>query len=331
MNLQQIEAVCAIARRGFNISLAAEAMGKSQSGLSRQLKLLEQELGAAIFHRTRNKVVGLTPAGEKIARIMERVCEDLKLCQRIGAEESEDIASEIRIATTHVYALYVLPFTVRTFSGRFPQVALTLQQSDPAQCRDLIKRGDADIGIITVSDISSDAVVNIPAYKLPRCIIVPTGHPLLKSPHVTLEQLARHPIIAYPVSSTNRAVVSDQFMSAGLRPRIVCSATDADVCKAYARIGMGIAIMAKATFDKRRDTGLVALDADHLFPPAILNIVLKKNCYLSRSLRAFVSILAPHVDDALLERAVRGEMLDWNGLVKAAPVYARAPTMTAQR
>lgn len=331
MNLQQIAAVCEVARRGMSISVAAEALGKSQSGLSRQLKFLEDELGTPIFHRTRNKVVGLTPAGEKILRIMQRVSDDLKIARRLGSDESENPSSEIRIATTHVYALYVLPLIVKTFSARFPQVSLTLQQTDLTQCRDLIRKGDADIGVITVSDAMSDAVVNIPAYRLPRCVIVPARHPLLAGGKITLEMLARYPIIAYPVSSTNRAVVADQFTAAGLHPRIVCSATDADVCKAYARIGMGIAIMAKATFDKTRDKGLVALDADHLFPPAVLNVVLKKSGYLSRSLRAFVSILAPHLNDVLLERAMNGEKLDWASLVKAAPVYGPAATPQRRR
>jgi LysR family cys regulon transcriptional activator len=327
MNLHQIEAVCAVARQGFSISRAAEALGKSQSGLSRQLQLLEQEFGTIIFHRTRNKIAGLTPAGEKILRAMQRVTDDLKIVLQIGTEESETLTSEIRIATTHVYALYVLPVTVKAFSTRFPQVALTLQQTDLTQCKDLIKRGDADIGLITasVSDFMSDTIVNLPAYKLPRCVIVPVGHPLLKSKKITLELLARHPIIAYPVASTNRAVVADQFISAGLHPRIVCSATDSDVCKAYARIGMGIAIMAKATFDKTRDKGLVALNADHLFPPAVLNVVLKKDGYLNRSLRTFISILAPHIDDSMLERAVNGGKLDWNSLLKAAPIYDQCP------
>jgi LysR family transcriptional regulator, cys regulon transcriptional activator len=321
MNLQQIEAVCAIARRGLSVSIAAETLGKSQSGLSRQLKLLEREIGTPIFHRTRNKLVGLTPAGEKIVNVMQRIADELKLVYQLASEEAEDAPGELRVATTHAHALYVLPLAFQALRKRFPNLSPSLQQVDPVQCHEYIRRGDADIGVITVSDLPPNGVVTIPAYKLPRCVIVPAHHPLTKVRNVTLQHLARYSMISYPVASANRTVVTERFSAAGLHPQIVCTATDSDVCKAYARLGMGIVIMARAAYDPAVDKGLVAIDAAHLFPPAVVHVVMKKKAYLSRGMRAFVSILAPHIGEELLERAVNGEPLNQNELLKAAPVY----------
>jgi len=320
MYLEQLEAVCAVARTRYSMSAAAETLGKSQSGLSRQVKELELELGVQIFVRTRNKVVGLTPDGEKVLAVAHRMRSAAQELSAIGSGRSAEASGEIRIATTHVYARYLLPRVIRRFSESFPGVSLTLQHADPIQCRAMIAAGEADIGIVTTSERASESVVTIPIYRLPRCVIAPTGHPLTRVKKLTLAQLARHPIIAYPVSFSGRSTLMEQFAAAGLTPRIVCSGTDADVCKAYVEIGMGVAVLARAAYDPTRDRSLVAIPADHLFPSGVLMLVCRKNGYLSPTTEAFLSILAPHVQVGLVLRAMKGQQLDTD-MVRNAPLY----------
>jgi LysR family cys regulon transcriptional activator len=303
------------------MSSAAEALGKSQSALSRQVKELELELGTQIFVRTRNKVVGLTLDGEKVLAIALRMRNAVKELQEITSGRSEEARGEIRIATTHVYARYLLPHAIKRFSERFPAVSLTLQQADPIQCRAMIAAGDADIGIVTTTEKAFESVVTIPIYRLPRCVIAPAGHPLTEMKKLSLAQLAKHPIIAYPVSFSGRSTLMEQFAAAGLTPRIVCSGTDADVCKAYVEIGMGVAVVARAAFNEARDKPLVAIKADHLFPPGILTLVCRKNGYLNPSTEAFLSILAPHIKVGLVLRAMKGAEVDRDELIRQAPVY----------
>jgi LysR family cys regulon transcriptional activator len=319
MNLQQIQAACTVARNGLNISAAAVSLNKSQSAVSRQIKELEIDLGLQIFLRTRNRVVGLTPQGESALQIIERMQDDMTALQKLSRSSSAAAEGEIRIATTHIYARYVLPKAIKTLSDRFPKIAAMLQQADPVQCREIIGRGAADIGIVTMTSNRVDSVVTIPAYKLPRCVVVPVGHPLIDLPAFTLAQLANYPIIAYPPPFSGRAIVRDTFAAAGLDPRIVCSATDADVSKAYVELGMGVAVLAMAAVDKVKDTGLVALDASHLFPPGILTFVFRKNGYVPHNVRAFIEILAPHLEMAQVLHAVSGAIVDQDAWTAKAP------------
>ena len=319
MNLQQIEAVCGIARNRYNLSATAEVLGRSQSALSRQIKELELELGVRLFVRTRNKVIALTPEGERILRIAQRVLRDLNTLEQIGADGSTAEGGEIRIATTHVHARYLLPATIKVFTERFPGIVLTLQQCDPAQCRELIAAGEADVGIMTMSQRPADAVVTIPAYRLPRCVIAPLGHALLREPELTLEKLAEYPLIAYPSTFSGRSIVEESFAKAGLKPRIVCSATDADVCKAYVQVGMGVAVLARIAFDPDIDSGLAAMDAGHLFRAGVLNVVFRKHGYLTRPLESFLSLFAPHVERGVLLAAIEGADIDRAALWQQAP------------
>lgn len=285
------------------------------------MKELELELGVQIFVRTRNKVIGLTLDGEKVLAIALRMRNAMKELKEISSGRSEEAPGEIRIATTHVYARYLLPRAIKRFSEKFPAVSLTLQQSDPVQCRAIIAAGDADIGIVTTSEKGSESVVTIPIYRLPRSVIVPVGHPLAEMKKLTLAQLAKHPIIAYPVSFAGGSTLIEQFAAAGLTPRIVCSGADADVSKAYVEIGMGIAVLARAAFDEKRDTRLVALKADHLFPSGVLTLVCRKNGYLTPATEAFLNILAPHIKVGQVLRAMKGADFDRDELTRTAPIY----------
>jgi len=321
MNLQQIEALCGVVRNRFSISAAAESLHRSQPGLSRQIKEIEQELGVRVFARTRNKVVALTPHGEEVLRIGQRILRDMKNLHQVGVGDRRDDAGELRIATTHVHARYSLPRVIRAFSTRFPNVLLTLRQGDPAQCAELIAQGEADIGITTaVAARTAEDIVAVPIYRLSRCVITPAGHPLTREKSLTLKKLAEYPLVAYSPSFSGRSIVDEAFARAGLRPHVVCSAIDADVSKTYVELGMGIAILARIAYDGARDRNLVAMNADHLFRPGVLNLVLRKHSHLNSRALAFVQLYAPHLAESTVRRAIDGAEIDRPALMQCAPV-----------
>ena len=319
MTLQQLEAICAIARSRYNISAAAETLHRSQSGLSRSVKELEVELGTQIFLRTRNKVFGLTPQGERLLRIGQRILHDVKHMEHVAGEGLDEDAGDIRIATNHVHARYLLPDVVKTFTRAFPRITLALQQCDPAQCRDLIASGDADVGISTASAKPADSIVTIPVYRLPRCVVVPQGHPLVQEKQLTLKKLARFRLIGNHATFVGRSIVEEAFSREWLKPVIACSVTDTDVCKTYIEIGLGVAVLATLAFNPKTDRGLVALDARHLFRSSIVNVVLRKHGFLSRPLESFLSVFAPHVPRSLLLKALDGADIDVDLLGQRAP------------
>lgn len=326
MTLQQLDAVCAIAANGLNMSLAAAALRQSQPTLSRHIQNLERELGVDIFVRTRNRIVALTAKGEEVLRIGQRMVRDAQDLARVGQSEATEGAAELRIATTHLHARYSLPRVMKAFAARFGNVTLTLRQGDPVQCCELVAAGEADIGITTVADRPGKAIVAIPAYKLARCVIVPRGHALARRKALTLQALADYPIVAYSAPFSGRWIVEEAFARAGLKPHIVCSAIDADVSKTYVELGMGIAVLARIAYDRARDRGLVALDADRLFAPSTVNLVIRKYSRLTRHAQEFLAAFAPHIGVDLLRKAAQGEEFDRARLMRDAPNARRSVT-----
>jgi LysR family cys regulon transcriptional activator len=149
---------------------------------------------------------------------------------------------------------------------------------------------------------------------------VPRGHPLLRERHLTLKKLAEYPIVAYSSAFSGRSIVDEAFARAGLQPKVICSAIDADVSKTYVELGMGIGILAKLALDPARDRNLVAIDADHLFRPGILHVVLRRHGYLTKHAYAFLSMFAPHASGDLLRRAMEGGDIDRARLMQRAPM-----------
>ena len=318
--LQELEALCAIVSNGFSISAAASALRRSQPTLSRQVQQVERELGAQVFTRTRNRVVGLTPTGREIMRVSQRIVRESETLPRIASGEAVDGTAELKIATAHLSARYSLPRVVKSFATRFPGVILTLHQAHFMHCCQLVASGEADISINILRDEISHELVAIPAYTVHRCVVVARDHPLAREKTLTLKKVAQYPIVAYSSPYSARAILDDAFARAGLKPRIVCSAMDADVCKRYVEVGLGIAVLAHIAVNAQDDPGLVAKKADHLFQPAIMNVIIRKFGYLSRHAREFISLYAPHIDGALIQRAVDGAPIDRLRLSREAPV-----------
>lgn len=317
MNLLQINAVCEIARRKFNMSEAASVLHRSQPALSRQLAELEKELGVRIFSRTRNKIVGLTPEGEQVVLIGQRISRDVTALRQVGPRTRE--AAELRIVTTHTHARYSLPPTIKKFRDRWPHVMLNLRQGDPAQCVDLVASGDAHMGITVEPDRLPKDIVTIPIYRLSRCVLAPRSHPIARG-RLTLQRIARYPIIAYSRPPSWKWLFEDAFVEADLKPNVVLNALDPEVSTTYVRLGMGIAVLATMSHDPDRDRDLVALAADHLFKAGVLMLVLRRGAYVSGHVLSLLSIFAPHLDEDVIRQHVDGVPSDKGQLTRKAPL-----------
>ena len=214
----------------------------------------------------------------------------------------------------------LLPRVMKTFAARFPGVMLTLRQGDPLGCCDLVASGEADIGVTTVGEKYLPDIVTVPAYRLARSVITQRGHPLTREKNLTLKKITAFPLVAYSEPYSGRRLVDEAFARAGLKPRIVCSAIDADVSKTYVETGMGVAVLARIAVDAARDRGLVAMEAGHLFKPSMLNLVMRRHAYLGRQALAFVALVAPHIDVALIRRCVEGGDIDAAKLAREVPL-----------
>ena len=304
MKLQQLRYQREIVRQWLNLSAAAEALYTSQPGISKQIKLLEHELGVDIFVRNGKRVTEITPPGKTILAIAERILDEAHNLKQAAQDYSNQDSGSLTIATTHTQARYALQDVIRRFTARYPKVKLSLIQGNPVQICQFALSGQADICIATEAIATFEELVMLPCYGWNRCVIVPPQHPLLKQKKLTLEEIAKYPIITYDTAFTGRSQINHAFEIRGIKPSVVLTAIDSDVIKTYVEIGLGIGILAKMAFDPARDTHLRALDASHLFESSTTRIGIPRNAYLRGYIYDFIEMFAPHLPRKVVEDAV---------------------------
>src|SRR5688500_15823152 len=306
MKLQQLRCLTEVARRGLNVSEAAEALHTSQPGVSKQIRALEGELGVQVFVRHGKRLVAVTEPGKAVVAIAERILAEAQNLRRAGEEFANDQLGTLTIAATHTQARYALPKAVAAFKRRYPKVELLIHQGNPTQICEQVLAGEADLCVATEMIAQYPELVSLPVYQWNRCVVVPPKHPLLKETPLTLEKLAEYPIVTYDFAFANRSLVQKAFEGRGLTPNVVLTALDADVIKTYVQLGLGIGILAQMAFDPKRDEPLRALDASHLFESSTTRLGIKRGAYLRRYAYEFIEMFAPQLPRSIVERAVTG-------------------------
>ncbi|MDP2226540.1 MAG: CysB family HTH-type transcriptional regulator [Moraxellaceae bacterium] len=304
MNFQQLRIVRETVRQGFNLTEVANALYTSQSGVSKHLKDLEEELGIELFHRKGKRLLGLTEPGRELLSVVERMLLDAHNIRQLADEFSKRDQGRLVVATTHTQARYVLPPVVARFKAAYPRVQLVLHQASPAEIVQQLLSGEADIGIATESLDGVSGLISFPYYSWQHTVIVPEGHSLADDPALSLPALARFPVVTYHEGFTGRTRIDEAFAAAGLHPDVVMTALDADVIKTYVELGLGVGIIAAMAFSPARDKGLVALDAMHLFAPNTTRLAVRNGHYLRGFAYRFIELCAP----ALEEEIIRGEV-----------------------
>jgi len=304
MNLQQLRYLNEVVRQGLKISGAADALFTSQPGISKQIRQLEDELGIEIFVRNGKRIVAITEPGKAVLEIAQRMLHDMENIKQVGQEFHAQDSGQLTIATTHTQARYALPQVVKQFIGRYPKVKLGLHQGSPTQIAEQVLSGEADIGIATESLALYNDLIVLPGYEWHHCVITPPRHPLLKEKTLTLEAIARYPIITYDFAFTGRGKINEAFQEAGITPNIPLTAIDADVIKTYVELGLGVGILAHMSFIPERDKHLRMLEAGHLFKPSTTRIAIRRNEYLRGYTYDFIELFAPHLTREAVTRAM---------------------------
>lgn len=301
MNFQQLRIVRETVRRNFNLTEVAAALFTSQSGVSKHIKDLEDELGIELFVRRGKRLLGLTEPGKELAGIVDRILIDAANIKKLGQQYADRDEGKLTIATTHTQARYALTSVVRDFRVQFPRVHLALHQGSPTEIADMLLSGQAEIGIATETLAKTPQLATFPYYTWRHGLVVPKGHELEKVQRLTLETIAEHPLITYHDGFTGRGNIDKAFADAGLSPDIVMSAMDTDVLKTYVALGLGVGIIATMAYDRQRDNGLSLIEVDELFPENTTWIAVRRGSFLRRFAYRFIELCS----DKLTETVVR--------------------------
>ena len=302
MKLQQLRCIFQIVQSEFNISKASEVLNTSQPGVSKQIKLLEDEIGIKIFQRNGKRLVNLTEPGELVLSSIETILQESNNIKVISEEYIEKDQGTFTIATTHTQARYKLPKVVEEFVKKYPKTNLNIHQGNPSQVTDQIINGEADVGIATESINLSEDILTIPCYQWNRCVVMPKNHPLTEVRKITLEDLAAYPMITYDYAFTGSTIVSEVFKNANIEPNIMLTAIDADVIKTYVSLNMGIGLIAEMAFDASTDYPMVSRDVSHLFPLSTTYIGIRRENFLRKYTSDFIRMFIPKESEKELKK-----------------------------
>ncbi len=303
MKLQQLKYIWEVAHHDLNVSATAQSLYTSQPGISKQIRLLEDELGIEVFARSGKHLTHVTPAGEAVLQAAGEVLRKIDSIKQVAQEYSNEEKGSLSIATTHTQARYALPDTITSFIDRYPDVALHMHQGTPMQIAELAADGSVDFAIATEAmELFSDLIM-MPCYRWNRCVVVPKDHPLAQVSKLSIQDLADQPLVTYVFGFTGRSKLDDAFVNHGLAPKVVFTATDADVIKTYVRLGLGIGIVAHMAYEPELDSDLVALEASHLFGSSVTRIGFRRGTFLRGFMYDFIEKFAPHLTQAVVTEA----------------------------
>lgn len=305
MKLQQLRYIWEVAHHDLNVSATAQALYTSQPGISKQIRLLEDELGVEIFARSGKHLTRVTPAGEAVLKIAGEILRKTESIKQVAQEFSNERQGSLSVATTHTQARYALPRVIESFMKNYPDVSLHMHQGTPMQIAEMAANGTTDFAIATEAMEMFGDLIMMPCYRWNRSILVPKGHPLARVLKPTLEQVAAYPLVTYVFGFTGRSKLDEAFQGQGLTPKVAFTAADSDVIKTYVRLGVGIGIVASMAVDSELDDDLVAIDASHLFASSVTSVGFRKGTFLRGYMYDFISAFAPHLTPELVARAAQ--------------------------
>ncbi|MBN3137336.1 HTH-type transcriptional regulator CysB [Pectobacterium punjabense] len=304
MKLQQLRYIVEVVNHNLNVSSTAEGLYTSQPGISKQVRMLEDELGIQIFARSGKHLTQVTPAGQEVIRIAREVLSKVDAIKAVAGEHTYPDKGSLYVATTHTQARYALPSVIKGFIERYPRVSLHMHQGSPTQIAEAVAKGSADFAIATEALHLYDDLIMLPCYHWNRAVVVKPDHPLASKTDISIEELAAYPIVTYTFGFTGRSELDTAFNRAGLTPRIVFTATDADVIKTYVRLGLGVGVIANMAVDPQTETDLVTINANSIFSYSTTKIGFRRSTFLRSYMYDFIQRFAPHLTRDVVDSAV---------------------------
>ena len=240
MDLRQLEILCAIAETG-TFTGAGEKLHVSQSAISRQVLLLEDELREPLFIRQGRGAIP-TRAGQTLIQLGRRLLEDLTTTVGQIRDEHDELHGTLRIAGGMTVCLYVLPPLLKEFRRAHPRVEIkVITGATPRLIRQL-RTGLADVALLTLP-VDEPSFVIVPALREELMLVMPPDHALAGGRRVPPKDLAMEPFVLFEPHSNTRRTIDRFFTRVGIEPRVVLETENVEILKALIASGMGLSII----------------------------------------------------------------------------------------
>jgi len=240
MDLRQLEILCAIAETG-TFTGAGEKLHVSQSAISRQVLLLEEELREPLFIRQGRGAVP-TRAGQTLIELGRRLLEDLTATVGQMRDEGQELHGLVQIAGGMTVCLYVFPLLLKEFRRIHPRVDIKLITGATPRLIRQLRTGQADVALLTLP-VEEPSFVVVPALREELMLVLPPGHPLASKRRVTPKDLALEPFVLFEPNSNTRRTIDRFFARVGIEPRVVLETENVEILKSLVESGMGLTII----------------------------------------------------------------------------------------
>src|SRR6266849_7663692 len=240
MDLRQLEILQAIAETG-SFTACGRKLHVSQSAISRQILLLEEELGEPLFLRV-GRQVRMTPAAESLVQLGQRVFLDVR--ETVGAitDRTRDLRGTLRLSGGMTVCLYVFPPLLKHLRRVHPNLDVRLTVALAGRSVQEIRGGRVDAGLLTLPVEESD-LVTVPVLREELLLVTTPNHPLAKRRKVAARDLAGLPFVLFETGSATRKVIDHFFAAENIEPTIVMDTENVEIIKAMVKTGLGVGIV----------------------------------------------------------------------------------------
>ncbi len=240
MDLRQLEILRAVAESG-SFTSAGRQLHLSQSAVSRQILLLEDELNEQLFLRIGRKI-RITPTGATLLRLSQRVIDDIAETRAGIVESQTTLNGTLRIVGGMTVCLYVLPALLKEYRRIHPNVEVRVTPGATPRLIRRLRSGAADLGLLTLP-VDDPNLVTVPVMREELMVAMAPQHALARRKQVSPTDLVRQPFVLFESGSNTRRSIDDFFQREQIEPKVVTETENVEIIKALVRIGMGIAIL----------------------------------------------------------------------------------------
>ena len=252
MDLRQLEIIGAIAESG-SFTAAGEKLHVSQSAISRQILLLEDELGEPVFHRIGRRI-RITPAGESLLQLSHRVFRDLQDTVSAISDKRESLRGSIGLVGGMTVCLYVFPTLLAEVRRIHPNLDMRVTVGSTQRSIALLRSGAGDLGLLTLP-IDAEDLVSVPLLQEELLLVTYPTHPLAARKRIVAADLDKQPFVLFETGSITRRLVEEFFARERIAPPVIMETENVEIIKAMVRSGLGISIIPWQAADADVATG----------------------------------------------------------------------------